>query len=75
MPRGIINDQLKEGTYWICKSAFNVLVQPTDIFAKILKVGEDKVYIMRKSKFGYEDLQPISMDITEFLSFYFRLED
>ena len=38
-----------------------------DIYAKVLKVGEEKVFIERKTLYGFKDLTPMSVRIYDFL--------
>ena len=40
---------------------------PEEIFAKVLKVGEEKVFIERKTMYGFKDLAPMSIRIYDFL--------
>lgn len=63
---------VKAGEVWICKSKFNIDVQSTDIFAKVLKVFPESgnVFVTRKSQFGFEDLPPKKFSLDEFLSLY-----
>lgn len=63
------------GSYWICKSVFKVSLSPTDIYCKVLKVTDDKVFISRKTEYGFKDLAPQSFDLEEFLELYQKLED
>lgn len=67
--------EIETGSYWICKSVFVRSLSPTDIFAKVLKVTENNVFILRKTKYGYEDMAPASFTTEEFLELYFKLED
>lgn len=62
------------GSFWYCGSLLYEGLSTTDIFAKVLAVGENKVYILRKQDFGYTELPPTSMDRQEFLTYYKRLE-
>lgn len=70
-----IYPEVAVGSYWICKSIFMKSLSPTDIFAKVLKVTENKVFISRKTKYGYEDMAPASFTTEEFLELYLKLED
>ena len=67
--------EIKVGSYWVCKPVFYTNLASTDIFAKVLKVTETKVFLARKSQYGFEDLSPVSMEINEFIELYFKLED
>lgn len=63
---------VKPGEVWICKSAFNIDVQSTDVFAKVMKVFPDtgNVFVIRRTNFGFEDLPPKKFSLDEFLSMY-----
>ena len=51
---------------WVCKmKLFDT--SPDDIYAKVLKVGDEKVFIERKTLYGYKDLSPMSVRIYDFL--------
>ena len=62
--------KIKPGQVWICKSLFNLGIVETDIFAKVLKVSPERVFIIRKTNFGFRDLQPAAMDLNEFIGYY-----
>lgn len=63
------------GSYWICKSVFKVSLSPTDIYCKVLKVTDNKVFLARKTEYGFKDLAPQAFDLEEFLNLYQKLED
>ena len=62
--------KIKPGQVWICKSQFNLGLVDTDIFAKVLKVSPERVFIIRKTNFGFKDLMPAAMDFNKFIGFY-----
>ena len=62
--------KIKPGQVWICKSLFNLGIVETDIFAKVLKVSPERVFIIRKTNLGFRDLQPAAMDLNEFIGYY-----
>lgn len=54
------------GSLWVCKmKLFDT--SPDDIYAKVLKVGEYKVFLERKTQYGFKDLPPMSVRIYDFL--------
>jgi len=65
---------IEVGSFWRCGSLLYEGLSSTDIFAKVLKVYPDKVYIMRKQDYGFTDLTPMSMSREEFLTYYEKLE-
>lgn len=67
--------EVETGSYWICKSVFVRSLSPTDIFCKVLKVTDNKVFILRKTEYGFKDLPPQSFDVEMFLELYLKLED
>lgn len=66
---------IEVGSYWICKSVFKVSLSPTDIFAKVIHVNNEVIHIIRKTKYGFEDMAPQTFTIEEFLDLYMKLED
>ena len=66
---------IEVGSYWICKSVFKASLSPTDIFAKVIHVNNEVIHIIRKTKYGFEDMAPQTFTIEEFLDLYLKLED
>ena len=66
---------LKPGSIWIYKNSLKGGITSRDILAKVLRVTENKVFIMCKTRFGFEDLPPVSMDKYDFVNRYFLLEE
>lgn len=66
--------EITPGSYWLHHVDF---FQPSsnNIVAKVLAVKEDKIHIIRKTKYGFEDLSPETLKIEQFLELYMRLED
>lgn len=65
---------IEVGSFWRCGSLLYDGLSTTDIFAKVLYVGDNKVYIIRKQDFGFTELEPTSIDKNEFLTYYQKLE-
>ena len=74
MFKGEFAPEILPGSFWIIKECY-FKESATDIYAKVLKVTEDRVFIARKSQFGFEDLPPASMKINEFLILFNALEE
>lgn len=70
-----VEPQIEAGSYWVCCSEKTLKITSHSIFAKVLKVTENKIFISRKTKYGYEDMAPASFTTEEFLELYFKLED
>lgn len=64
MPKS--NSHITPGSLWVCQmKMFDS--SPDDIYAKVLKVGEEKVFVERKTNYGFKDLPPMSIRIYDFL--------
>lgn len=70
-----IYPEVSIGSFWICKSVFKTSLSPTDIYCKVLNVTGDKVFISRKTEYGFKDLAPQSFELDAFLELYQKLED
>ncbi len=68
-------EEIKVGDYFICKSVFNAGIVSTDIFAKVLAIYPESIYILRCTEFGFKQLSPIKVELDFFLSFYTKLSD
>ena len=67
---GISMKHIQPGEVWIAKSRFNVDVVETDVICKVLKVFDDSVFIIRKTQFGFKDLEPVRYPVEQFLEMY-----
>lgn len=67
--------EIKAGDYYVCTSVFNPHLTSTDIFAKVLAVYPDSIYIIRCTEYGFKNLSPVKMELDEFLGFYHKLPD
>lgn len=66
---------LKPGSLWVYKNSLTSKINTRDVIAKVLRVTENKVFLMCKTRFGFEDLPPVSMDKYDFINRYFLLEE
>lgn len=63
---------IKEGQIWVKK--YNFLHRECDVWVKVLKVTERKVFLMAKTFYGFKDLDPFSVDIKTFLDYYLYVD-
>lgn len=67
MPKS--NSHITPNSLWVCQmKLFDS--SPDDIYAKVLNVGEEKVFIERKTNYGFKDLAPMSIRIYDFLDVF-----
>ena len=65
-------DKIKAGAIWIyLPTSFDI--KATDILCKIIRVTDTHVYLIRKTKFGFEDIAPLIVDLQTFIDCYMYL--
>ena len=60
------NKEIKSGQIWKCPARND----RDSIIVKVLEVFPDKVFIMRKTHYGFTDLKPMHMTPDEFTFVY-----
>ena len=66
---------LKPDAIWIYKNSLKSGITSRDIIAKILRVTDQKVFLMCKTRYGFVDLPPVTMNKYDFFNRYFLLEE
>ena len=67
-----MKDKIKVGTLWIyLPTSFQIRAH--DIICKIIRVTDSHVYMIRKSNFGFKDLDPQIVSLQVFLDCYLYL--
>lgn len=66
---------LKPGAIWIYKNSLKGGITSRDVLLKILRVTEQKVFLMCKTRYGFEDLPPLTMEKYDFFNRCFLLEE
>lgn len=67
--------KLKPGSLWVYKNSLTSRIDSRDIIVKVLRVTENRVFLICKTRFGFVDLPPVAMDKYDFINRYFLLEE
>lgn len=67
-------ERIVPGAIWIyLPTGFEI--KPTDIICKIIRVTDTHVYLIRKTIFGFKDLDPLIVQIGTFYDNYLYLAE
>ena len=67
-----IGDKIVPDSIWVLRPrGFDL--STSDIISKVIRVTEDRVFLIRKTDFGFTDLAPEIMKIEEFINNYLYL--
>lgn len=69
-----MKEKIKVGTLWIyLPTSFEIKAH--DIICKVIRVTDTHVYVIRKSNFGFKDLDPLIISFQVFLDYYMYLSE